>query len=318
MLVRLCGYSHTIDPEFVREGSPAVVRGGRVTERMIEASGIEVCTESFGEPTDPPVLLVMGLGASMLWWEDDFCRGLADSDRFVIRYDHRDTGRSTSYAPGRPGYSGADLVTDAVGVLDAYGLGSAHVVGASAGGALAQLMALDHPHRVRSLVLISTSPAVPGDRDLPPPTAAFISFATEAEVDWSKRDSVIDYLVGYSRLLSGGQRPFDEPGRRDFVRRDVERARSIASLQNHDVIDHEDRPRPPLSSIAAPTVVIHGTADPMFPLAHGQALAEEIPGSALRTLDGAGHGVDRADWATIVPAIVVHTGAADPGGGAGR
>ena len=158
-----------------------------------------------------------------------------------------------------------------------------------------------------SLVLISTSPAIPVDRDLPPPTGDFSRFVAEVEVDWSDRESVIEYLVGYSRLLAGGQRPFDEAACRDFVRRDVERADNVASLQNHDVMAHDDRPHPPLSSITMPTLVIHGTADPMFPLAHGQALAEEIPGATLLPIDGAGHGVDRADWPTIVPAILRHT-----------
>ena len=274
---------------------------------MIEAGGIQLCTEPFGEPTDPPVLLVMGLGASMLWWEEGFCQKLADGGRFVIRYDHRDTGRSVTYEPGCPGYSGADLVADAAAVLDAYGLGAAHVVGVSAGGALAQLLALDFADRVLSLVLVSTSPAIPGDGDLPPATPEFGRFVAEAEVDWSDGDSVIDYLVGYSRLLAGGRRPFDEAAQRDLVRRDVERARDIASLQNHDVMAHDERARPPLSSIAAPTLVIHGTADPMFPLGHGEALAEAIRGATLLSLFGAGHGVDRADWATIVPAILRHT-----------
>ena len=134
---------------------------------MIEANGVELCTEAFGDPADPPVLLVMGIGASMLWWEEGFCRMLAEGGRFVIRYDHRDTGRSVTYEPGRPEYTGADLVADAVGVLDAYGIPAAHVVGVSAGGAFAQLLALDFPDRVLSLVLISTSPATPGDRELP-------------------------------------------------------------------------------------------------------------------------------------------------------
>ena len=276
---------------------------------MVEVSGVELCTEPFGESTDPPLLLVMGLGASMLWWDDTLCRMLADGGRFVIRYDHRDTGRSTTYEPGRPDYSGADLLADAAGVLDAHGLEAAHIVGVSAGGAMAQLLALDSPARVSSLVLISTSPVVPGDRDLPPPTGAFSQFVAEAEVEWSDRESVIEYLVGYSRLLAGGQRPFDEAGWRDLVRRDAARANSLASLQNHDVLAHDDGPHPPLSSIDAPTLVIHGTADPMFPLAHGQALAEAIPGAVLLRLDGAGHGVDRADRTTIVPAILRHTAA---------
>jgi pimeloyl-ACP methyl ester carboxylesterase len=274
---------------------------------MLEVNGADLCTEPFGEPTDPPILLVAGLGSSMLWWDEEFCRMLADGGRFVIRYDHRDTGRSTTYEPGRPGYSGADLVVDAAGVLDAHGLSAAHVVGVSAGGALAQLLALDFADRVSSLVLISTSPAVPVERDLPPPTAEFNRFVAEAEVDWSDRESVIEYLVGYSRMLAGVQRPLDEAECRDLVRRDVERADSVASLQNHDVMVHDDGPHPPLSSVATPTLVIHGTADPMFPVAHGQALAEAIPGATLLRLDGAGHGVYQADWATIVPAILHHT-----------
>src|SRR5687767_10843053 len=204
---------------------------------MIEAGGIQLCTEPFGDPTDPPVLLVMGLGVSLIWWEEDFCRSLAEGGRFVIRYDHRDTGRSTTYEPGRPGYNGADLSVDAAGVLDAYGLGAAHVVGVSAGGGIAQELAMEFADRVLSLVLISTSPAVPVGRELPRPTGEFGRFVTEVEVDWSDRESVIDYLVGYSRMLAGGQRPFDEAASRDLVRRDVERADNIESLQNHDVLD---------------------------------------------------------------------------------
>jgi pimeloyl-ACP methyl ester carboxylesterase len=132
-------------------------------------------------------------------------------------------------------------------------------------------------------------------------------------VDWSDRESVIEYLLSYSRLLAGGQRPFDEAGCRDFLRRDVERADSPASLQNHDVLAHDDGPHRPLSSIAEPTLVIHGTADPAFPVGHGQALAEEIPGATLLLLDGGGHGVDPADWTTIVPAILQHTAIPAPG-----
>jgi pimeloyl-ACP methyl ester carboxylesterase len=278
--------------------------------RMTEVHQVRLCTESFGDPADSPVLLVGGLGASMLWWDDEFCRSLADGGRFVIRYDHRDTGRSTTYEPGRPGYTAADLVADAVGVLDAYGIASAHVVGVSAGGAMAQLLALDFADRVSSLVLISTSPAVPVDRELPPPTDEFRRFVGGTEVDWSDRQSVLDYLVGYSRLLSGEHRTFDEPGCRDFVGRDLERADSVASLQNHDVMAHDDRPHPPLSSITVPTLVIHGNADPMFPPAHGRVLAEAIARAALLPIAGAGHGIYRADWPTIVPAILRHTAAA--------
>jgi pimeloyl-ACP methyl ester carboxylesterase len=278
-----------------------------MAERMIEANGVELCTEPFGDAADPPILLIMGLGGSMLWWEERFCRMLADGGRFAIRYDHRDTGRSVTYEPGRPEYTGADLVADAAGVLDAYGIPAAHVVGVSAGGALAQLLALDYPDRVLSLVLISTSPALPAGRELAPPTEEFGRFLSTARVDWSDPDSVIDYLVDYSRLLAGGRRPFDEAEVRALVRRDVERARDFAATQNHDAIPDDGRSHAPLSSVAAPTLVMHGTADPMFPIEHGAALAGEIPDARLMTLEGAGHGVDRADWASIVRAILEHT-----------
>jgi pimeloyl-ACP methyl ester carboxylesterase len=167
-------------------GAPAGF--SNVAERLIEANGVELCTEAYGDPTDPPILLIMGIGASMLWWEDGFCRLLADSGPFVIRYDHHDTGRSVTYEAGRPGYTGADLVADSEHVLRAYNIPAAHIVGVSAGGAFAQLLALDYPHRVVSLVLISTSPALPIDRELPGPTEAFGRFVSTAEPDWSDAD----------------------------------------------------------------------------------------------------------------------------------
>jgi pimeloyl-ACP methyl ester carboxylesterase len=282
-----------------------------VTERMIETNGVELCTEPFGDPADPPILLIMGMGGSMLWWEEGFCRLLADRGRFVIRYDHRDTGRSITYEPGRPGYTGADMVRDAAGVLDGYGIPAAHLVGLSMGGALAQLVALDFPERVLSLVLISTSFAVPSDRELTPSTEELARFLATGKVDWSDAESVIEYLVDYSRVLAGDHRPFDEAAVRELVRRDVERARDFASAQNHDVLPDEERSREPLSSITAPTLVVHGSADPMFPLEHGKALADEIPGARLLTLEGAGHGIDRADWEVIADAIIEHTDIAE-------
>jgi pimeloyl-ACP methyl ester carboxylesterase len=278
-----------------------------MAERMVEANGVRLCTEPFGDPADPPILLIAGLGSSMLWWDEGFCRLLADGGRYVIRYDHRDTGRSVGYEPGRPGYTGGDLDSDAVGVLDAYGIPAAHLVGWSAGGGIAQLLALDHPARVLSLVLISGSPAVPVGRSLPPPTAEFMRFVSTARVDWSDTDSAIDYLVEYSRVLAGTVRPFDERPARDLVRGDAERARDFSALQNHDLLADDARPRAPLSSISSPTLVIHGSADPMFPIEHGEALAEEIPGARLLPLEGGGHGVDRADQATAAEAILEHT-----------
>jgi pimeloyl-ACP methyl ester carboxylesterase len=279
-----------------------------VAERMIEANGVELCTEPFGDSGDPPLLLIAGTGSSMLWWDEELCRMLASRGRFVIRYDHRDTGRSVTYEPGRPGYSGAALDDDAAGVLDAYGIEAAHLVGVSAGAGIAQLVALDSPERVLSLVLISTTAAVSIGRALPPPTADFGRFVSTARVDWSDEGSMIEYIVDYTRVLAGGERPFDEAEARDLIRRDVERAHDYAAVRNHDLLTDDGGPRKPLSSIAVPTLVVHGSADPMFPLGHGEALAQEIPGARLLTLEGAGHGVHRADWDALVDAIAEQTG----------
>ncbi len=280
--------------------------GATVAERVIEADGVELCVESFGERGDPAVLLIMGAGASMLWWEEGFCRMLAGRGFFVIRYDHRDTGRSVTYEPGHPEYDAMDLVADAVRVLDAHDLRSACLLGVSAGGGIAQMIALAHPERVDSLVLVSTTSALPGPRELPPPADAFTRFVAAAEVDWGDRESIADYLTGYQRVLAGDQRPFDEAAARALVRRDLDRARNPAAAQNHEILGDGEAPAGSLTSIAAPTLVIHGTADPMFPLGHGRALAEEIPGARLLSLEGAGHGIDRSDWETIVDATVEH------------
>jgi pimeloyl-ACP methyl ester carboxylesterase len=282
-----------------------------MAERLIEVNGVELCTESFGDSADPQILLIMGIGASMLWWDEEFCRMLADGGRFVIRYDQRDTGRSVTYEVGRPGYTSGDMEDDAIRVLDAYDIQASHVVGVSAGGGFAQELGLDFPDRVLTLTLISTSPVVSVHRELPPPADAFTQFVTTAKVDWSDSDSVIAYLVDYSRVLAGTERPFHEPAIHRLIRSEVERARNFSASQNHNSLPDDGGQHGALSSITAPTLVIHGTADPMFPLGHGQALAEEIPGAKLLPLEGAGHGVERADWQTIVQAIIEHTAESD-------
>lgn len=279
----------------------------RVHERIIEAEDATLCTEALGDPRDPPILLVMGMGASMIWWEDGFCQRLADARRFVIRYDHRDTGRSRSYEPGHPGYTVSDLVADAVAVLDGYEVAAAHIVGMSMGGALAQLLALDHADRVLSLGLISTSPAVPGERDLPPSEASLGRFLAAVRVDWADPSSIVDYLVDYWRVLWGTERAFDEQHIRELARRDVSRAHTPAAAQNHGLLPDDARERGDLRSIIAPTLVVHGTGDPLFPLPHGEALAHEIPDARLLALKGAGHGIDPADWDAITDAILEHT-----------
>jgi pimeloyl-ACP methyl ester carboxylesterase len=126
-------------------------------------------------------------------------------------------------------------------------------------------------------------------------------------VDWADRGSAIEYLVGYARVLAGGERPFDEAAGRELVRRDVARVRDIAAAENHGLLDEGEATSRGLASIAVPVLVIHGSADPLFPLEHGRALAREIRGGRLFELDGAGHGVDRADRELVVDAIVEHT-----------
>src|SRR6476469_6941255 len=135
-------------------------------ERTVQVNGVDICGQAFGDPDDPTVLLIGGLNSSMDWWEPEFCERVAAAGRFVIRYDHRDTGRSVNYPAGAPGYRSEDLVADAAGVLAALDRPSAHVVGISMGGALAQLLTLTHPGIVDSLTLISTT-AGAGDADLP-------------------------------------------------------------------------------------------------------------------------------------------------------
>ena len=276
---------------------------------IVNVNGAELCVQTFGERSDPAILLVMGAAAAMDYWEDDFCARLAAGPRYVVRYDHRDTGRSTSYPPGQPGYTGNDLIGDALGVLDVLDLDAAHVAGLSMGGALAQVMALDHPDRVASLTLIATSPAGPGEPDLPPMSdEARAAFGVIAEPDWSDRAAVIDYLTELSRACASRSRPFDEQGTRALCARVLDRTTDIeSSMRNHYAAEGGGRWRERLGEIDVPTLVVHGTEDPLFHVAHGEALAREIPGAELLTLEGAGHEVGRRDWDVVVPAILEHT-----------
>ena len=168
----------------------------------------KICSEALGAPGDPPVLLIMGQMASMLWWPDAFCERLAEAGRFVIRYDNRDTGRSTSYEPGQPPYTLDDLAGDAVSVLEEYELESAHLVGMSMGGGIALVVALDHPDRVLSLTAISTTKLGEPDPDLPGPTARYLEHAAAAEgVDWSNVQAMGEFLVEDARQLAGTRFP---------------------------------------------------------------------------------------------------------------
>ena len=251
-------------------------------DKIVQANGADLCVGTFGDPSDPPILLIGGSSASMDWWEDEFCERLADGRRFVIRYDHRDTGQSVTYEPGAPGYTSDDLVADAVGVLDACGVPSAHIVGISMGGALAQLVALDYADRVASLTLIATSPAGPGpdDPDLSTMSDETVARFAVDEPDWSDREAVVDYLTHLARASASTSRPFDEAEFRELAGRVFNRTINMASsMKNHDVLEGGDRWRERLAELRVPTLVIHGTEDPVLPYGNGLALAKDIPHS---------------------------------------
>lgn len=280
---------------------------GQHTPRMVQANGVELCTQTFGDPESPAILLIAGAASSMDWWEDEFCERLASGPRFVVRYDLRDTGQSVSYEPGAPPYGGLDLVLDAVGVLDALRVARAHVVGISMGGGIAQHLALDHADRVASLTLIASSPGGP---DLPPMSDELRARFDEPlpEPDWSDRQAVVDYLVEDSRPFAGTL-PFDEEEMRALAGRVFDRTVNLAAtMTNHWILEGGEPLRPRLGEISAPTLVLHGAEDPLFPSGHGEALAAEIPGARLLPLEGVGHEMPpRPVWDQVVAAILEHT-----------
>jgi pimeloyl-ACP methyl ester carboxylesterase len=277
-------------------------------EAMVRANGVEICTEDFGSPSDPALLLIMGATASMVWWPDDFCHLLAAGGRHVIRYDNRDTGRSITYPPGRPDYSMEDLAADARGVLDAWRIGRAHIAGMSLGGMIAQLLALRDPERVASLALLMTGAVAPDDPDLPPMDEKVLAYhRTAARLDWSQDDAVIDFMVGGWRLLTGSGHAFEDAPIRAIATRELHRSASLPSMFNHALLTGGERWYGRLGEIAAPTLVIHGTDDPVLPYPHGIALTNAIPGARLLTLPGTGHELHSADWETIAQAILTHT-----------
>lgn len=281
--------------------------------RLRPVGDVELCVETFGDPTEPAILLIMGLAAPMDWWPDGFCERLAsEGQRYVVRYDHRDTGQSTSFEPGAPSYTAADLTTDAVGLLDALGLDRVHLVGASAGGGIAQEIATNHPARVASLTLVSTTFAGPGGPDDLPGMSDELdrAFAEPAAPPvWSDREAVIDYLADDARPYHGSVTMDDDQWRTLFGRI-FDRTKNMASaVTNHwIVIEDGTAAGPRIDRIKAPTLVLHGTEDPLFPFAHGEALAAAIPAARLVALDGVGHAeLPPEVWDVAVPAIVQHT-----------
>lgn len=278
--------------------------------KQVENQGVRLYTEAFGNPGDPAILLLMGAMSSSVWWPQAFCRQLAARGRCVIRYDHRDTGQSTSYPPGEPAYTLEDLADDAMRVLDGHGLRRAHLAGMSLGGYLAQLLALKHPICVRTLTLIASERLALADPAMPPMAPALIDYHARAStLDWTDQDAVIAYQLGAWRLLAGPAHVFDEAGIREMATADFVHTPNLLTAFNHATLGDALAWVGRLAEIQAPTLVIHGTADPVLPYAHGLALAQAVPGARLLTLEGTGHELHRADWPLILDEMERHTAA---------
>ncbi|CDX34447.1 Alpha/beta hydrolase fold protein [Mesorhizobium sp. ORS 3359] len=266
----------------------------------------DIVSEGFGNPADPAVLLIMGAMASMSWWPEAFCRQLAGRGRFVIRYDNRDTGLSTKYPPGAPPYNFEDMVDDAIRVLDDHGVGKAHVVGMSMGGMLVQNVALKYPERVSALTVISSSPLGVDTSGLPGTTEAYKEHSAQgANVDWSNREQVLDFMVKDAGAIASTRHPFDEECTRAMVEADYDRSGGLASATNHFLLKGGG-PKRTVRDLTAPLLVVHGTADPLFPIEHGEALAKVVPDARLVKIEGGGHEMHRSDWSQIIDAIVAH------------
>lgn len=276
--------------------------------RFVVSGGLRVWSERFGDTRDPAVLLVMGTSAPGIGWPYELVLELVRGGRQVIRFDHRDTGYSDCVEFDTHPYTVADMAADALAVLDGHGVDAAHVVGASLGGVIGQWLAVHRADRVRSLTAVMSSPmghdagpawarAVagqpPAPGDLPPPTPGFLRHLAErAGMPQATRDETVAANVATWRVLNGDALPFDEDAARVFVAASYDRASAPAAALNHERAGRQlaDDRRVPLSAITVPTLVVHGSTDPLLPVPHGRALAAQVPNACLRVVSGMGHG----------------------------
>jgi pimeloyl-ACP methyl ester carboxylesterase len=287
-----------------------------VEHRIPVAPGVELWAEERGDPTSPPLLLVMGANASGVVWPDALVDRLARQHR-VIRYDHRDTGRSTRAFERRP-YAIGDLAVDAVRLLDGLGVDRAHVVGMSMGGTLVQLLLLDAPDRLRSATVLCTSALgtgladVAGESELPGPDPRLLALwasmgeerDAEAELAWR---------VEHWRLLAGEGLPFDPAEFRALEERVVAHSGTHRSPHAHALADRSGLDRgAELAAVRVPTLVVEAPADPVNPPPHAAHLARLIGTARLVTVPGMGHALPAAVVGPLAEAIAGHTAA--PGG----
>ena len=278
----------------------------------LKANGIEIEYETIGDPKAPPLLLIMGLGAQLTTWDDGFCQDLADRGFYVIRYDNRDAGLSTRMEEAgpadvagaysghpQPAYTLDDLADDAIGVLDALGIRAAHIVGASMGGFIAQLVAINHPDRTLSLTSIMSGP---GGHDAVPPTAEAAVVLTRAP--GPTREERIAMGVLGRRVLVGEGNPFDEEEETRRVERLYDRSYYPAGFGRQLVAILAAKSRmPALAALKVPTLVVHGVDDPLVPLENGRRVASAVPGARLIELEGMGHNLPQQYWPLVADAI---------------
>ena len=284
------------------------------------ANGIELCYDTFGDAGAPPILLIMGLAAQMIAWDEEFCAGLASRGFRVIRFDNRDIGRSTwfdsagmpdvaaAYAAAMQGqpvaapYLLSDMADDAIGLLDALGIESAHVVGASMGGAIGQTLAINHASRLRTLTSIM---ATSGARGLPPPTAE--AMAVLFKPTPTEEPAFIESYRQTWNVLRAGSFALDEARDGSRARQIFARGLNPAGVARQFVaILASGSRKGALAEVRVPTLVIHGDADPLVPLACGVDTAESIPDARLLVIEGMGHALPITMWPRITAAIAGH------------
>ena len=283
---------------------------------------LEIAYESFGDPADPPLLLVMGLATQMLGWDEQFCVQLADHGFRVIRFDNRDIGLSTHLtqagipdvgallrdvqASPAPPYTLVDMARDTDGLLDALRLDSAHVVGASMGGMIAQQLAVGHRGRVRSLTSIMSTPSREVGQARPEAMAAlFLPPPTDSH-------EAAQRALQVYRVIGSPGYPLDELRLSDVARRSFARGHDAAGVarQFAAIVVSPDR-TPGLRALRIPTLVIHGEDDPLVEVDGGIATADAVPGARLVVIPGMGHNLPEALWPQIVEEIVTHARSAE-------
>ena len=269
--------------------------------RRVRVGAVELACTTMGDPADPPLLLVAGLGAQLISWEDDFCRALVDRGIFVVRFDNRDAGLSTHLGEvaAEPAYGLSDLAGDAAGLLDALGLDSAHVVGASMGGMIAQLVAIEHPDRVRSLTSIMSTT---GDPTVGHATEAAVAGLTAPPA--LTREAVMEGAVLANRIMGSPGYPMAPDELRARAGQAFDRAYDPAGFgrQLQACLAADDRTQS-LRLLQVPTLVIHGADDTLIGVSGGRATAAAVPGAELLVLDGVGHEVPRGVWPVVVDRI---------------